>query len=239
MTRTPASAFKYGRWEQFLTFKPLNKLNARLERSLPEMRVFLRTDCDTRFIRLTPLTQLAGFAGTTILAGWMIVSSSIVLMDSIGSGNLKDQASRDLVLFENRVNELATERDARASEASAAQSRFNVALDQISMMQSELLASEERVRELDIGLEVVQATLRSALKERDTARKVQSTLEAQADLSDAPIGTPSVSEAAGTTVDVLATALAETARERDAMSAIAGQAEHTAQTLRGVLRLIE
>ena len=147
----------------------IKKLNHMFERSFPERRVFLRSDDDTRYLRLSPLTQMMAFAGTTVIAVWMIIASAIILMDSIGSGNLREQAGRDLVLFENRVAELAHERDMRAGEAAAAQVRFNTALKQISAMQSELLASEERVRELETGVDVVQSNLRDALKDRDDA----------------------------------------------------------------------
>ena len=37
-------------------------------------------------------------------------------------------------------------------------------------MQSELLASETRRRELETGIEVIQTTLRRTMKDRDTAR---------------------------------------------------------------------
>ena len=69
-------------------------------------------------------------------------------MDSIGSGNFREQARRDQLTYEQRLNDLSDERDARTEEALAAQQRFNSALEQISAMQSELLASEARRREL-------------------------------------------------------------------------------------------
>jgi murein DD-endopeptidase MepM/ murein hydrolase activator NlpD len=222
----------------FLTLKPIYKLNTLLERFFPEQRVFLRSERETRYIRLTPVTQLLGFAGTSVLGAWMIIASSIVLMDSIGSGNLRDQASRDLALFESRVNELAAERDMRAAEASAAQERFNTALAQVSMMQSELLSSEERVRELGKGITVVQATLRRTMKDRDAARDEALALEAKLDGS--AVGSQSINpEEIGETVDVLSAALSTTAVERDTMVMLANQAEQIAQTLQDDLQLME
>lgn len=217
---------------------PKQKLNALLERKFPEQRVFLRSDKETRYLRLSPLTQVAGLAGTTVLVGWMIIASSIILMDSIGSGNLRDQASRDLALFENRVNDLAAERDTRAAEASAAQARFNTALTQISTMQSELLSSEERVRELGKGITVVQSTLRRTMKERDAARDEAMTLQAKLDGSDDDTLKINPQEA-GETVDILAAALSSTAVERDDMLTIAHNAELTAKRLQDDIRLME
>ncbi|SEK17635.1 M23 family metallopeptidase [Pacificibacter marinus] len=221
-----------------MTIKPIYKLNTLLERYFPEQRVFLRSDHETRYVRLSPVTQLLGFTGTTILGAWLIIASAIILMDSIGSGNLRDQASRDLALFESRVNELASERDMRAAEAAAAQERFNTALAQISTMQSELLSSEERVRELGKGITVVQSTLRRTMKDRDAARANTVTLQAKLDGTDT--GPKSVDpEIIGETVDVLSAALTSTAVERDTMVMLANQAEQVAQTLQDDLRLME
>jgi len=227
-----------GREDGFLTNMLTHKLNSMLERRFPEQRVFLRSESETRYVRLTPLTQVFGFAGTTVLAGWLIIASAIVLMDSIGSGNLRDQASRDLALFESRVNELAAERDMRAAEATAAQERFNTALAQISTMQSELLSSEERVRELGKGITVVQATLRRTMKDRDAAREDAALLQAKLDGTDPD--TQSINpEEIGNTVDVLSAALNNTAVERDTMVLLANLAEQNAETLQTDLRLME
>lgn len=215
-----------------------HKLNASLERSFPEQRVFLRSENDTRFVRLSPLTQLIGFAGTAVIATWMIIASAIILMDSIGSGNMRDQASRDLALFENRVNNLAHERDTRAAEAAAAQERFNAALAQISTMQSELLSSEERVRELETGLGVVQSTLRKTMKERDAARADEAQLLAKLEGKDGAQSGLSKDEVEAT-VDVLAGALSQTSTERDTMAVLANQAEQAIDTLQTDLRLME
>src|SRR6056297_3833875 len=146
------------------------KFHALLERYFPERRVFLRSDTDTRFIRLRPATQLLAFTGASAIVAWAIIATSILVMDSIGAGNFREQAKRDQRTYEMRLNALSSERDKRAEEAVAAQERFNSALKQISVMQSELLASETRRRELETGIEVIQSTLRTAMTERDTAR---------------------------------------------------------------------
>ncbi|WP_344847278.1 M23 family metallopeptidase [Celeribacter arenosi] len=212
----------------------IRQFNHMLERRFPERRIFIRSEAETRYLRLTPLTQCAGIVGTTLLGAWMITASAMVLMDSIGSGNLRDQTSRDLVLFENRLSELASERDMRAEEAAAAQSRFTTALTQISQMQSDLLASEERRRELETAIDVVQANLRDAFSAREEAELAVAVLEG----SEAPTAgvTPQDMEA---TVDVLAATLADTADERDAMVVQANQAMRIAETLDADLKLLE
>ena len=146
------------------------RIHTFLEHYFPERRVFLKSDNDTRFIRLRPGTQLIAFAGSAALVAWAIVATAIILMDSIGSGNFREQAKRDQRTYQARLNELSAQRDQRAEEALAAQERFNAALTQISAMQSELLSSETRRRELETGIDVIQNTLRSTMKEREAAR---------------------------------------------------------------------
>lgn len=216
----------------------LRKLNHQLERSFPEQRVFLRSDRGTRYLRLTPVTQLIALTGTSVFGAWLIVASSILLMDSIGSGNLREQSNRDLVLFENRLSELADERDMRATEAAAAQERFNTALAQISLMQSELLESEERVHELETGIDVLQANMRRALKERDEATSHSEYLQAKIDGQDAQAKGMSTDDMRAT-VDTLATALSSTAEERDEMVVAANEAHKNADLLETELKLME
>ena len=92
------------------------------------------------------------------MVAWAIMATAILLMDSIGSGNFREQVRRDQATYTARLNDLSAQRDTRAEEALAAQERFNAALAQISAMQSLLLASENRRRELETGIEVIQTT---------------------------------------------------------------------------------
>jgi murein DD-endopeptidase MepM/ murein hydrolase activator NlpD len=189
------------------------RIDAALERWFPERRVFLRSETDTRFIRLKPATQMVAFLGASFFVGWTIIATAILLMDSIGAGNFREQARRDQRTYENRLNSLAAERDTRAAEALAAQDRFNAALDQISLMQSELLSSETRRRELETGIEVIQSTLRRTIKEREAAKSEANGLMAAAD-GNGKVVLASAGTAPGT-LDMMIEALADTARERD------------------------
>ncbi|MEQ6204266.1 M23 family metallopeptidase [Sulfitobacter sp. HNIBRBA2951] len=184
------------------------KTNAVLEKYFPERRVFLKSDNDTRFIRLRPVTQIVALAGSAALVAWAIVATAVILMDSIGSGNFREQAKRDQRTYQARLNDLSAQRDTRAEEALAAQERFNAALAQISVMQSELLSSETRRRELETGIDVIQSTLRDTMKDREAARAQV------AQLQDTEGGTVQVA-ASTAPMDFLADALARTAKERD------------------------
>ena len=198
------------------------KFHAILETYFPERRVFLKSESDTRFIRLKPGTQLLAFAGSSFVVAWAIVATAILLMDSIGAGNFREQAKRDQRVYQARLNELAGQRDARAEEALAAQERFNAALEQISVMQSELLESETRRRELETGIDVIQTTLRQTMQEREAARTDLATLQEQIESGSGDIALA----AAGATapMDFVAQALAETAAERDQVIADAQEA---------------
>jgi murein DD-endopeptidase MepM/ murein hydrolase activator NlpD len=151
----------------------LNRLAYRfhqsLERHFPEQRLFLKSDTETRFIRLRPATQIIAMVGGTLALAWTIVATALIMMDSIGAGSAREQSVRQQALYEERLTALSSDRDLRADEAARAQERFNIALTQVSEMQERLLASEDRRRELETGIEAVQDTLRTAIKERDQA----------------------------------------------------------------------
>ena len=187
------------------------KLHSLLERHFPERRVFLKSDNDTRFIRLSSETQIVAALGVSVMVGWTAVATAILLMDSIGSGNFREQAKRDQATYQERLNILSGERDARAHEALAAQARFNSALKQISAMQSELLESENRRRELETGIEVIQTTLRSTMKQREEAQTQLAKL--QADTGDTSVAM--YASAAPAQMEFMADALTRTALERD------------------------
>ncbi len=198
------------------------KLHHLLERYFPERRVFLKSDTDTRFIRLRSETQVIAFAGAAAVLAWAIVATAIILMDSIGAGNFREQAKRDQRLYQERLNVLASERDLRTEEALAAQSRFNAALGQISVMQSQLLASETRRRELETGIEVIQTTLRDTMNDREDARDMIAQLREQK--AEVVAASSSAGTAVNAPVEFLADALAQTAAERDQIEADAKDA---------------
>ncbi|WP_203227991.1 M23 family metallopeptidase [Roseovarius dicentrarchi] len=215
------------------------KIHSFLERHFPERRLFLRSDTDTRFIRLRPATQLIAFSGISLVVAWSIIATAILLMDSIGSGNFREQAKRDQRTYEARLNDLSTERDKRAVEAREAQERFNSALEQISIMQSELLASETRRREMETGIGVIQSTLRRTMRERDEARGKAETLTAELETSGEGDALSSANGAAGNAVDFLTQALADTAAERDQVTADAQDALTQADEMQHQIRLMQ
>ncbi|MFQ3183192.1 MAG: murein DD-endopeptidase MepM/ murein hydrolase activator NlpD [Alteromonas macleodii] len=217
----------------------LHKMHYALEKRFPEKRLFLRSDTETRFIRLKPETQLLAWLGSALIVSWTIIATAVLLMDSIGAGNFRAQAQRDQSTYENRLNAMSVERDVRAKEAVAAQHRFSSALEQVSLMQSELLRSEDRRLELETGLEVVQGTLRRTMGERKDAHEqilaLETTINGDGDL---PI-LYAQADQANSTVDLLANALADTAAERDQIASDAEFALSHAANMELELRLLQ
>ncbi|MCV2864232.1 M23 family metallopeptidase [Albidovulum sediminicola] len=213
------------------------RIHAFLERRLPEQRLFLKSDTETRFIRLKPATQAIVLGGVALLLAWTVVSTSIVVMESIGSGGSREQALREQATYEMRLDEMSRERDLRAAEAAAAQERFAIALAQVSQMQASLLTSEERRNELETGIGVIQSTLKAAMKERDAARGQLAQLSGTGTAKTAN-AEPDMADVTGT-LEFLTAALDRTAQERDSMAAAALGAEKQTEEVAYEMRLLE
>ncbi|KGB81984.1 MAG: M23 family peptidase [Confluentimicrobium sp.] len=192
----------------------------------------MRSETETRFIRLSPGTQLVALTGCAAIVGWSIIASAMLIMDTIGAGSLRDQARREQAMYEERLNALAGERDLRAEETRNAQNRFNLALTEVSKMQSALLASEDRRKELETGIEVIQSTLRRTMSERDTAlAEAENLTVALAESTDADKSGAGHAEDMRETVAFLSEALNLTATERDTIAAEAAAAYELAGAL--------
>lgn len=221
----------------------LNRLAYRfhqtLERHFPEQRLYLKSDIETRFIRLRSGTQIIALAGGTLALAWTIVATALIMMDSIGAGSAREQSVRQLALYEERLNALSSDRDLRVDEAARAQARFNVALAQVSEMQERLLASEDRRRELETGVDAIQETLRRTIKERDEAR-VETDRMVTA-LTEQAGGSTEVGRVrdAMATLEIMTGALGDTAEERDAMLAEADAAREETQLIAEAKRSLE
>ncbi|RJE88030.1 M23 family metallopeptidase [Paracoccus onubensis] len=204
----------------------ISSLNSSLERWLPEKRLFLRSDDATRFLRLRPLTQLGCLMGGTVMFGWTLFASSVLVIDAISSGSNEEQMVQAHAAFEERLAQLSSERDARAAEALATQNRFTAALQQVSEMQSQLLASEKKRSELETGLQTIQSSLRQAISERNDA-------EEQIRMTDGNDATNHArDEEIAAALDILSGELRDTAKARGEAERSAEVALKTAEELR-------
>ena len=67
------------------------RVNSAFKRYCPEQRLFLKSDAGTRFIRLRPITIAAVIGGSGVFVAWTILVTSIFLIDTISSGNAREQ----------------------------------------------------------------------------------------------------------------------------------------------------
>lgn len=180
---------------------------------------FLRSATDTPVAATRrPMVRRVG---TVMAFGWAAVATSILALDATGPRTTT-------AALEGELAQLVAERDARAAEAAAAQTRFTAALDQISAMQSQLLASEEKRRELESGIGAVQASLHDALAEaQDTRRQLA---EAEARASGA-LPQAARAEEMSAALGVLSDELKTAAAERTAAAMRADQAVRTAEAM--------
>ncbi|UWQ16361.1 M23 family metallopeptidase [Jannaschia sp. M317] len=203
-----------------------DKVNARLEQHLPEQRLFLKSEEGTRFVRMRPATQAGILLGGAVLLGWTVIVTSFFLIGAISSNSSREQTARAQLAYETRLDALSGERDARTREAEQALERFYAALDEVSKMQEQLLGSEQRVRELETGVEVIQRTLRRTVAERDAAREEVDI--AQAKLENAPEAAARAERLhadAAATASALAEVLDATALQRDEAVIVASSAD--------------
>lgn len=218
----------------------VNRWIEKVRKTFPEQRLFLKSDEGTRFLRLSTQSQLGLMTGGALVLGWTIFSTSVLLMDSLGSGTAREQSLREQAVYGQRLNALSQERDARVEEARMAQERFYVAMEQISAMQIHLLKSEERRTEMETGIEVIQATLRTVMKERDEAREnaalVMAELEAATGTSNTQTGMLAASTA---TIEALADRLLATAEGRDTKAIEAKRAEREIEDMVFASRLAD
>jgi len=182
-------------------------------RLFPEQRIFVKSDTGTRFFRIGPRQQLLAGAGALALVAWSVTATSFLVIDLVQGGGPRDAARNAQMVYEDRLQTLAGERDAHRVAALEAQRRYDTALAALAAYQDRLLASNLRIAELEDGHAAVQRILVDALADRDAARARLAALAAdpqtapQAELARR-------SDVAETTVAFLSRALSETAAER-------------------------
>ena len=207
-------------------------------RYFPELRVFLKSDEDTRFIRLRPSVQASVFFVLASLLAWVIIATSILVMDNIGAGNFREQALRDQESYQQRLQYMSQERDIRAEEATKAQRRFDEALEQVSIMQTELLDADLKRRELIAALETTQTKMRRVLQDSNAAKQELSILKSDNPELVAQLN-QSNSGANSDQLSFLTKTLNDTASERDRLEREAQAALDKVNEIEMELRLAE
>lgn len=200
----------------------INRRTIGLNQVFQEEQLITKGDTTAHPVRSRRVTQFAAMAGMGLVLGWTLVATSILAIDAISTAGPDGGTARTQAALEQRLNELSTERDARAAEALAAQDRFAAALQKVSQMQSQLIASEAERRDLESGLQAARSSLGDALNARNDAR-----------------GTPAAGAEAGAArpdevaaaVDILTGELRQAAADRAAAMDEAEDARSEAQDL--------
>jgi murein DD-endopeptidase MepM/ murein hydrolase activator NlpD len=193
----------------------IRSLNDRLGRHVPPLRLFLKSPSATRYAEISPLRQvLSGIAALGFL-GWMLVSTSALVVGSIGAEGDANRARALSDAYEARIAALTSERDAALSEAAAAREQFALALAEIETGQDELLAGMGLQEELATEISVIRAKYALALHDRDTAVGENADLIAALDRAKGAEAGVSTSDLSGT-LETISLALAAAAEDRDA-----------------------
>jgi murein DD-endopeptidase MepM/ murein hydrolase activator NlpD len=166
------------------------------------------------------------------------VATTLVVIQSVGTGDLRAASLREQDFFEERLIALSAQRDRAQAEALAAQARYAQAMDRVAAMQAALLQGEQRRAELERGIEALQASLRERTAERDAARTRLA--EAEGDgLTDRLAAAETRLAETEATLDFITAALRLTAGEREAIEASAQQTARQAEHLALEYRLIQ
>jgi murein DD-endopeptidase MepM/ murein hydrolase activator NlpD len=154
-------------------------VNAALGRLLPERRLFIRSEQSTRYVHLTPLSQLGAAVLLAGGIGWSIHASTAVVTGTIEA----ERAALDRAAIERavaaRLGDLKAERDRLAAELEVADTARAEASDRLGEMQDRLLSAEAELREGTVERRGLQDELDRLLARRaDDAARISS-LESQ------------------------------------------------------------
>ncbi len=191
------------------------KLNTALARHVPALRVFVKGDAATRYYELSPVKQVLLGSLTFALTGWLLVSTSAIILSAFQSNSTQDQAQVLQQAYEARIAALTEERDISRAEADMARDRFSLALAEVSSLNSDMMTALNDSNQLSSQLNLLQSKYALAITARDNANVENQQLLAQNAALDGA-ATLGKSLDMSDTLQTISLALSETARERDA-----------------------
>jgi hypothetical protein len=175
----------------------------------------LRSNEERRFVRLRPLTQFIIIAILAAFIAWSIITTSVWLMHSIGSGNFHEQPKRDQPNYQQRLQEIEFERNERRQEAILAHIRFELALREVSQMQSQLFDPELKREELKTAFGILQDRLRQSLEKNQPLEDESTNKIDPSDTNEPEISTMGSGSSDIQTITFLNDSLNTTAIQRD------------------------
>lgn len=145
------------------------RMNHVLSAVFPEKRIFIQSEGATRYLRVSPASQLGMAGGGLVLLAWMAIATGSAVSGFIDSSGSVGGTASLREAYRMRLDELVAERDQRASEAHSAQARFEAAMGQIGRQQTELLATVQERHELSASLDAMRQQLQQTVAVRDAA----------------------------------------------------------------------
>jgi len=145
-------------------------MNVSLSKILPEQTLVIRSNTDQRELTFSPVTRLGLLFMTTLVVIWVVIASvaTVSIGFDSGSADARNEALQDA--YEQRLAELAAERDAFALRTQGMQNRFTLALEQVSAQQDELIDAMTVQNEQRITLYALQRKLNAVTAERNAAQ---------------------------------------------------------------------
>lgn len=153
--------------------------NKALSKFLPEQTLVLKGRLEQREITFSPVARLGLLIGTVGTVGWLLVATTATISSSFESDSAEARSLALQDAYEQRLVELAAQRDDFARQAQATQGRFNQALQQVALQQDDLIAAMTVQNEQQITLFALQRKLNSATSERNAAQQALDGLQAE------------------------------------------------------------
>ena len=111
---------------------------------------------------MKPYQQISGCIFIITLGLWTIMSTSYIAIGTTYSKNANIQAFNKEQKYQERLNALASERDAKEKIATIAQQQFQTAIKEISKNQTSFLTSETYNKELNLAIKELQKIVTKA-----------------------------------------------------------------------------
>ena len=146
------------------------KLKIAIERYFPERRVCFSTTHGMRHVYLNTQTQITACFGMTLLLGWTLISTSMVLMDQLDADDFRQQAEKAAVIYQHNLTTLTADRDAKTIIAIRSQDTFRRALQHSAQLQDQLLQAELQHQEIQSSLTLLQTKLATATEASHPAK---------------------------------------------------------------------
>lgn len=184
-----------------------------LSRLFPEKRIFVKSNEGTRFFRIGPRQHLLAGIGAFALVTWSVAATSFLVFELVQGGQ-RDAATGERMAYEQRVEDLAAQRDAQRVAALEAQVAYEGAISELGAYQDRVLNAELRIGELERSRGALQRILRTSTVDLKAAQDRLAVLAQQDGTADL-VALDRQRVEAESALGFLTRALSETALEKD------------------------